>query len=553
MFKKLIFISLMLLISVSVSAQKKIAIYVTGDDPVNDIIASRLLEGLTRNGKYIPVERTAAFLNALSKEHSYERDGAVDDNEIASLGKQFSVQYVCVASILSVWNNEKYITARIIDVETAEVVASGSSSGSITSSPELISALNKLSDNFLKALDYNKTSRASKVAVYVTKTGNRDVDIILADQLVAGFAHSGKYIAIERTQSFLSQISKEQGYQYSGAVDDDDLTRLGKQFGVQYVCVAKTTSWSGDYYINARLIDVATAEIVNTYSVEGIKLSTSQSVVNVATNIAAKLSGITFKEEREMKEAEERRIEQERLEQERQKQEAEQRRKETEQRRKEREEQLRKDCDKVRNDGLYDSDIPIYREAFKQWDGKFNTAKPEMISAWRKVFLNCPCCKERTLVDGTKIVKALISGAKNTSIKETYIDTLEMVYETRLLYFPTDKNGNNQIGNIKGRLGLDLMAYPSRMEHSYNALKEAVEIEGNNTNAAFIDGLMTQTITMVKAGKLNKSVISKTYLDLKKIVDYNISKYSANGNTKLFDTYHAAGNNLENMMDSNSY
>ena len=119
-----------------------------------------------------------------------------------------------------------------------------------------------------------------------------------------------------------------------------------------------------------------------------------------------------------------------------------------------------------------------------------------------------------------------------------------MVYEARILYFP-DNKGNNQIGNIKGRLGLDLMAYPSRMEHSYNSLKEAVEIEGNNTNAAFIDGLMTQTITMVKAGKLNESVIKKTYYELKKIVDYNINRYSINDNDKLLPKYQAAANNIE--------
>lgn len=305
---KVLFISFFCLITLCAYTQKKVAVYVTGDDPINDIVASRLVDGLARNGKYKAVERTASFLNALSKEHSYERDGNVDDNEIALLGKQFSVQYVCVASVIDVWRNEKYITARIIEVESAKVVASSSSNGSIKSSSDLISAMNTLSDNFLKALDFNKNSGAQKVAVYVTKTGNRDVDVILGDQLVSGFTLSGKYIAVERTNSFLSQISKEQGYQYSGAVDDDDLTRLGKQFGVQYVCVAKTTSWAGDYFISTRLIDVATGEVVNSYNAEGVQLSNSQSVVAVASEISTRLSGLTIKEEKEFQEAEARRI-----------------------------------------------------------------------------------------------------------------------------------------------------------------------------------------------------------------------------------------------------
>lgn len=282
---------------IPVFAQKKVAVYVTGNDPVNEIIGNRLVDGLAKNGKYIAVERSASFLKSLSKEHNYERNGAVDDNQIAELGRQFGVQYVCVASVLNVWRNEKYITARIIDAESAEVVASGSSNGSITSNTELLNAMNSLSESLLKTLDYNKTSDAKKVAVYVAKTGNNDVDIILGDQLVAGFARSGKYIAIERTNSFLSQLSKEQGYQQSGAVDDDDLTRLGKQFGVQYVCAAKTTFWDGSYYISSRLIDVTSAEIINSYNAENKKMNNSQSVIDVATEIAGKLSGNTIKEE----------------------------------------------------------------------------------------------------------------------------------------------------------------------------------------------------------------------------------------------------------------
>ena len=293
---KKIFILLLMMLSLSVFAQKKVAVYMTGSDPINEIVGNRLVDGLAKNGKYTAIERSASFLKALSKEHTYEREGAVDDNEIAELGRQFGVQYVCVASVLNVWQNEKYITARIIDAESAEVVATGSSNGSITNPDALVGAMNGLSESLLKTLDYNKTAGAKKVAVYVSRTGNRDVDIILGDQLVSGFASSGKYLAIERTNSFLSQLSKEQGYQQSGAVDDEDLIRLGKQFGVQYVCAAKTTAWGGSYFISARLINVATAEIVNSYNAENKKLGNSKNVVAVASEVAEKLSGKTIKE-----------------------------------------------------------------------------------------------------------------------------------------------------------------------------------------------------------------------------------------------------------------
>ena len=192
-----------------------------------------------------------------------------------------------------------------------------------------------------------------------------------------------------------------------------------------------------------------------------------------------------------------------------------------------------------------DADISVYREAFKQWDGKASTANPVMISAWRKVFINCPSYKERTLTDGTKIVNnALIRGTKDEALKEKYIDTLVMVYETRIQYFPQTKAGN-QVGNIKGRMGLDLMGFPSRMEQAYYALKDAIDIDGNNANYAFIDGYFSTTINMVKAGKLDESVILDEYSRLMDIVEFNIKKYTDENNEKQLNSYTATKGNLE--------
>lgn len=316
---KQLLILLLSVFSLTISAQqKKVAVYVTGNDPINDIVSSRLMDGIAKSGKYRAVERTAAFLNELSKEQNYQSTGAVDDNEISRLGKQFGVDYVCVASAFDVWGTEKYISTRLIDVETAEVVVSSSSNGSIASSSQLIAALNTLSDGLLSSFEQSKISTAKKVAVYVSRTGNKDVDIILGDQLVAGFAHSGRYFAIERTQGFLNQLSKEQDYQYTGAVDDSELTRLGKQFGVHYVCIAKTSQLFGDYFISTRLIDVETATVVNSWNMEGAQLSNAQSVITAAQEIARKLSGRTIEEEKQFQIEEAKRIERERLEREEQ-------------------------------------------------------------------------------------------------------------------------------------------------------------------------------------------------------------------------------------------
>lgn len=303
--RNLCFIVLSALSLTVYAQQKKVAVYVTGDDPINSIMGDHLVDGIAHDGKYIAVERTASFLNELVKEQSYQQTGAVDDNEISRLGKQFGVDYVCVATPFDVWG-EKYISARMIDVERAEVIATSSANGKIENSTQFLALLSTLTKGLLQSFEQSKKADAKKVAVYVTRTGNKDVDIILGDQLVAGFATSGRYLAIERTQGFLNQLSKEQAYQQTGAVDDSDLMRLGKQFGVQYVCVAKTSQLFGDYYIASRLIDVEHGEVVNSYKKDAVQLGSSQQVVTAAKEIASKLSDKTIAEQliEEQKEAE---------------------------------------------------------------------------------------------------------------------------------------------------------------------------------------------------------------------------------------------------------
>ena len=141
------------------------------------------------------------------------------------------------------------------------------------------------------------TFAQKKVAVYMTGS-NSSIKMVLGDKLVTAFAQSGKYIAVERTSSFLSKLSSEQTYQRTGAVSDNEIAALGVQFGVNYVCVAEVTDVFDEQFISARLIDVETAEIVNTYNVNG-KISTMNRCIQIANDVANNLTKGTFIEQAE--------------------------------------------------------------------------------------------------------------------------------------------------------------------------------------------------------------------------------------------------------------
>jgi hypothetical protein len=101
-----------------------------------------------------------------------------------------------------------------------------------------------------------------KIAVYVTGNAGADEKKALGTKILVELINSGRYRAVERSDDFIKELDREQSKQMSGAVDDNQITTLGKQFGVQVICVADLTPAFGSYQISARLIGVESAEII---------------------------------------------------------------------------------------------------------------------------------------------------------------------------------------------------------------------------------------------------------------------------------------------------
>lgn len=187
----------------------------------------------------------------------------------------------------------------------------------------------------------------------------------------------------------------------------------------------------------------------------------------------------------------------------------------------------------------------LYREYFKQWkQAKYNpeNLNPQMITSWRYVFNNCPDFKQTTYVEGVSIIaNAFIRHEKNPEIRDKYIDTLIMVYDRRAQYF-----GASGIGNIMGRKGVDILSWaPHRYEEAYNALKQAIELDGNDTESGFIQSYFNTVINMAKNGKIDESAILDEYSRLMEIVDFNVNKYTTEANEKELEKFNTAKNNLE--------
>lgn len=130
-----------------------------------------------------------------------------------------------------------------------------------------------------------------KVAVYTTDESGYNIGAFVGDFLINAIVKRGEYIAIKRTAQFLSEINKEQSFQRTGAVDDSQISRLGKNMGVQYVCVVKVARVGAQLFMSARLIDVETAAVKSTARPVSFNPDNLQDMESSCDNLVASMFG----------------------------------------------------------------------------------------------------------------------------------------------------------------------------------------------------------------------------------------------------------------------
>ena len=130
-----------------------------------------------------------------------------------------------------------------------------------------------------------------KIAVYVAGKQNAGQKNVLTTAVLDALIKSGKYEAVERSERFLAQVENELEKQHSGAVDDSQIGMLGKQSGVEFVCVIDATLINNAYMVSARIIDVETAKVAAMGVVES-RLTTGDEYRAAANDVVAKMLGL---------------------------------------------------------------------------------------------------------------------------------------------------------------------------------------------------------------------------------------------------------------------
>lgn len=99
-----------------------------------------------------------------------------------------------------------------------------------------------------------EANASSKIAVFVDGPIDESDKFIIESRVCNALSGSG-FTILERTQSFLNMVTKEQSYQLSGEVSPREICQLGERWGASTVVAI--------YLIESRGTMVATAKIIN--------------------------------------------------------------------------------------------------------------------------------------------------------------------------------------------------------------------------------------------------------------------------------------------------
>jgi len=169
------------------------------------------------------------------------------------------------------------------------------------------------------------------------------------------------------------------------------------------------------------------------------------------------------------------------------------------------------------------SHYTMYDQFYKQNDYK------SALSHWRIMFNKYPKSTINIYIHGANMYEELVTSTTDTAKRDAYIDTLMMVYDRRIKYF-------DQKGFVLGRKGTDYLKFKldnqnltddqlkAILKEGYGELKEAIELEKNETEIAVLVVYMQATKRLFIMGELPKEDVASNYQTVSAIIDADLAK-----------------------------
>jgi tetratricopeptide repeat protein len=198
--------------------------------------------------------------------------------------------------------------------------------------------------------------------------------------------------------------------------------------------------------------------------------------------------------------------------------------------------------------------LSLYRGEYRQWksSGYKSEAISDALKYWRYVLDNCPKATENLYVDGVKMISYKIKKEKDETVKQGLIDTLMLLYDMRIHYFPIHyKTGDSQVGQILGRKGVDFYKLSPSKNYliTYEILGKSIELDKEKAKGPVYIYYFRAITKMAQKGDTDTTSVVDAYDMISDYVDANILRFEKAGNTKKVEEYTNIKGNIENTFE----
>jgi len=209
---------------------------------------------------FTPVSRTAA-VEAIMREHRFQRSGLTDSYTIADLGRQMNADYV-VAGHIQQLGRSRLVHITVVHVESFRQVA-----GDFMEYSDISEIRAALPDMARRIASTARRSGAGlpTLAVFPFNVASGAVNEaeaeILAQLLATEVANGGRHAVFPRTVS-LESVMAEHRIQRSGLTDHASIRELGRAVNVDLVLSGTVVSLGATNLFIAEVLNVQTGEII---------------------------------------------------------------------------------------------------------------------------------------------------------------------------------------------------------------------------------------------------------------------------------------------------
>lgn len=213
------FILFLLLFSTAMFAQevKRVAILETVDKENKISYANKLIlraslsKAITQTEGYEAYDRTD--VDAIMSEQDFQRTGMVSNDQIKRLGEMTGANYILVAEAVKVDYQNMFITAKLLDVETARTIMTDNVMMG-TTADEIQEGCRTLSEKLFGNTPTSKTSSKVAVKASATQIPEMDANMKGEEKLVINSKSTQKMFGVKKYSYGGNQMDEKQFIQF---------------------------------------------------------------------------------------------------------------------------------------------------------------------------------------------------------------------------------------------------------------------------------------------------------------------------------------------------